>query len=110
MHAVFDFLGDPVAALAEMRRVLAPAGRAIVYAGSPSLRGTPASPEPFASRLPFHEAKDMLRMAASAGFSSTRIASPDMESYAVKAGIPDEARELFSGSNSGTFLYCEKSP
>lgn len=109
MHAVFNFLDDPVAALAEIRRVLARGGRAIVYASSPSLRGTPASPEPFASRLPSYEAEDVLRMADKAGFTRTRLLSPDLESYAARAGIPDESRELFSGTNGGTFIYCEQS-
>src|SRR4051794_11699421 len=40
MSIVFFFLPDPVTALSECRRVLAPGGRLAVYTTSPALRGT----------------------------------------------------------------------
>lgn len=108
MTGVFDFLGNPILALSEIRRCLMAGGRAIIFISSPSLKGTPAAPEPFASRLHFYEGEEAVEIARAAGFEDVRLISPDFYSYAKKVGIPDEAMEVFRGSNGGWLLRCTK--
>ncbi|MDQ3866389.1 MAG: methyltransferase domain-containing protein, partial [Actinomycetota bacterium] len=54
LAVVFFFLPDPVRVLRECARVLVPGGRVAVYTTGPELRGTPAAPEPIASRGYFY--------------------------------------------------------
>ena len=68
MSVVFFFLADPVAVLRECRRVLVPGGRVAIYTTSPELRGTPAAPEPVASRGRFYEDEELVELARLAGF------------------------------------------
>ena len=81
----------------------------IVYVSSPDLKGSPASPEPFASRLRFYQNDEVLDLAARAGFAERRLVSPDFENYSRKAGIPEEAMEFFKGKGGGVLLCCVKS-
>jgi SAM-dependent methyltransferase len=73
MSVVFFFLPDPTAALAECRRVLAPAGRLAVYTTAPELRGTPAAPEPVASHGHFHSDHELAALATAAGFRGVTV-------------------------------------
>jgi SAM-dependent methyltransferase len=66
MSIVFFFFDDPVGVLRECRRVLRPGGWIAVYTTGPELRGTPAAPEPIASRGHFYtdvELEDLARRA-----------------------------------------------
>ena len=108
MTGVFGFLQDPVAALSEIVRVLAPAGQLVLYTGSGALRGTPAAPEPIASRLHFYEDEELEKLALRAGFSSARVEHPDFEGYAREAGVPDDAIPLFRDRESGQLLVAHK--
>jgi ubiquinone/menaquinone biosynthesis C-methylase UbiE len=74
----FMFLDDPEQALREMRRVLDPdAGRLALWTASPESRGTPASPEPVASRAHLYTDDELLQLARSAGFGEARLAQRD---------------------------------
>jgi ubiquinone/menaquinone biosynthesis C-methylase UbiE len=68
MSIVFLFLPNPLAVLRECRRVLAANGALAVYTTSAELRGTPAAPEPFASRSYFHSDMELVELGRRAGF------------------------------------------
>ena len=103
------FFPDPLGALSEMHRALAPGGRLAVYAGTPAMKGTPAAPEPVASRVRFFEATELAELARKAGFADVRIEEPEMEPYARRAGVPEAALELFRGSGGSLLLLGRKS-
>lgn len=96
MTGVFGFIDDPVRALSEVVRVLAHGGRFAMFTGSKELRGTPAAPEPMASRLCFYEDAELEQMARKAGFTEARVERPDFEPFAREAGVPEEAMVLFT--------------
>ena len=77
MSVVFFFLEDPVAVLEECRRVLARGGRLAVYTTGPELRGTPAAPEPVASRGRFYDDEALAALARDAGFDAVAVARHD---------------------------------
>jgi SAM-dependent methyltransferase len=77
MSIVFFFLADPLAALREARRVLAPGGRIAIYTTSPKLRGTPAAPEPLANRSHFYENHELVAPADTAGFDNIAVNDHD---------------------------------
>lgn len=108
MTGVFGFLEDPVGVLSEILRVLVPGGRLVVYTGTSALRGTPAAPEPMASRLHFYEDEELEKLAMRAGFSSARVEHPDFEGYARQARIPEDAISLFRDSQAGQLLVAHK--
>ena len=107
MTGVLGFLPDPVAALAEIRRVLQPGGRMIVQGTDPELRGTPAAPEPMASRLRFYDSQELEAVGRQAGFETLRVERRSMAAFAREAGVPDEHLELFSGPGA-RFLLARK--
>ncbi len=107
MTGVFGFLPDPVAALAEIRRVLAKGGRLVLYTGSRELRGTVAAPEPMASRIRFYEDDELEQLAHKAGFVEARVERPDLEPFAREVGVPEEHLSLFSG-RAGQLLLARK--
>jgi SAM-dependent methyltransferase len=74
MSIVLMFLEQPVAVLRECRRVLAPGGRLAAYTSAPELRGTPAAPEPVASRARFYEDAALEALARDAGLAAVEVA------------------------------------
>jgi SAM-dependent methyltransferase len=106
MTGVLGFLPDPVAAFAEIRRVLIKGGRLVALGSDPKLRGTPAAPEPMASRLRFYEDEELGSLAHKAGFTNVSVVQRDMEVYAREAGVPEEVIPLFAGGTS--FLLARK--
>lgn len=77
MSVVFFFFPEPVAVLRECKRVLAPGGRIAIYTTSPRMRGTPAAPEPLASRGHFHENDELAGLAEQAGFVDVAVRDDD---------------------------------
>ncbi len=107
MTGVLGFLPDPVAALAELRRVLRPGARAVVLGTDPELRGTPAAPEPMASRLRFFDDAQLAELGRAAGFGEVRVERRPMLEYARAAGVPEAALPLFAGPGA-RFLMARK--
>jgi len=109
MTGVLGFLPDPVAALAEIRRVLEPGGRFVGLGSDPELQGTPAAPEPMASRLRFYDDDELAELGRRAGFADVRVVRRDLERFAREAGVPEEHLALFAGAGQGArFLLARR--
>jgi SAM-dependent methyltransferase len=107
MTGVLGFLPDPVAALCELYRVLDENGRLVMLGSDPSLRGTPAAPEPMASRLRFYEDDELQGLAEAAGFAKARVVRRDLLPFARQVGIPEEHLAIFAGGGT-PFLLAHK--
>lgn len=73
MSVVFFFFDDPVAVLRECLRVSAAGARLAVYTTGPELRGTPAAPEPLASRGHFYSDAELADLAVAAGWGDIQV-------------------------------------
>ncbi len=108
MTGVLNFLPNSDKVLASVWRALVKGGRFILYAGSKELKGTPAAPEPIASKLTFYDDADLEQLARRAGFVDIRVERPDLEKFARESGVPEEALHFFSG-RGGQLLIAHKS-
>ena len=97
MIGVLGFLSDPVKVFSEINRVLKKGGRIVVQGADPEMRGTPAAPEPIASRLHFYESDELELLARKAGFQRVSVARFAVNHYAKEAGIPEDQLPLFAG-------------
>ena len=75
MSVVFFFLDDPMVVLSECCRVLSDNGRLAVYTTASELRGTPAAPEPIASRGHFYSDAELAGLAERAGLRDVAVKS-----------------------------------
>lgn len=98
MTGVLGFLSDPVQAFGEIRRVLRPGGLFVGLGSDPELKGTPAAPEPMASRLRFYDDAQLEALARDAGFEDVRVIQRDLGAFARDAGVPEEHLPLFEGA------------
>jgi ubiquinone/menaquinone biosynthesis C-methylase UbiE len=98
---VLGFIENPTLLFREVRRVLVPGGRFVVFSGTDALKGTPAAPEPMASKIHFYTDQQLRDLAEGAGFSKTTIEHPKLYNYAKEAGVPEEQLSLF-GSPTGS--------
>jgi len=104
---VFFFLDAP-RALAEIRRVVRPGGTLAVFTVSEEAKGTPAAPEPMASRGRFYTDEQLVELARAAGFAHAAVQHPDLEPYARAAGLPDDVVELFTGAGDASQLLVAR--
>jgi SAM-dependent methyltransferase len=107
MTSVLGFLEDPVRVFREVRRVLRPTGRMIVFSTSKEAKGTMAAPEPMASRIHFYEDADLKRMALEAGFDEAHVQRPDLSRFTKGARIPKHDQGSFS-TRIGQLLTAKK--
>jgi SAM-dependent methyltransferase len=107
MMQVFFFL-DPEPVLAECRRVVRAGGTLAVFTVSEAAKGTPAAPEPMASRGRFYTDGQLGDLARAAGFSHATVKHPDLARHAREAGLPDDLVALFVGDPVGSQLLVAK--
>ncbi len=100
MTGVLGFLAEPVQALAEVRRTLQPGGQFICLGSNSCLRGTPAAPEPIASRLRFYTDHELRQLGLQAGFDRAEVERLELERHARRVGIPEDQLSLFAGGGA----------
>jgi len=106
----FGFFERPVDVLAEIRRVLCPGGRLVLFSSSKEMKGTPAAPEPFASRIHFYEDDELVNFARAAGLEDVRVDRPEFGRYARAAGLSEEIVAFFeTGPRAGQILQARRS-
>jgi len=108
MTGVLGFLPDAARAFGEVFRVLRKGGRFVAYTSTKEIRGTPAAPEPAASRIRFYEDGELERLARTAGFGQVRVEHPLLIEFAKKAGVPEADLQLFRGTSGSQLLVCRK--
>lgn len=108
MTGVLGFLPDAPRTFGEVFRVLRKGGRFVVFTSTKEIRGTPAAPEPVASRIRFYEDGELERLAREAGFGRVRVDHPSLIGFAKKAGVPEADLPLFRGTSGSQLLVCSK--
>jgi SAM-dependent methyltransferase len=96
MMQVFFFV-DSERVLAECRRVVQEGGTLAVFTVTEAAKGSPAAPEPMASRGRFYTDEQLVGLARAAGFPNATVEHPDLEPHAREAGLPDDVISVFTG-------------
>ena len=78
------------------------------YGVADKATGTPATPEPIASRLHFYTDDELQQLGRDAGFAGAQVVRRDLEPFAREAGVPEAHLGLFKGPG-GPFLIARKS-
>lgn len=105
---VFNFFPDPTVALGEMYRALVPGGRLAIFTDTAAARGTPAAPEPFASRSRFYEPNEIAELARNAGFSEVQVEEPNLAPFAKAAHLPEDIAAVFEGTGGALLMIAKK--
>ncbi len=108
MTGVLAFLPDALVTFREISRVLKRGGRFVAFTSTKELKGTPATPEPIASRVHFYEDGELESMLGQAGFSSVRIEHRSFYDYAKRAGVPETDLQLFRGTTGSQLIVAQK--
>ncbi len=108
MTGVLGFIPDPLQSFKEITRVLKSGGRFVAFTGSKEMKGTPAAPEPAASRLHFYENGELEDMARRAGFVYAKVEHPMLLEEARKAGVPESDLVMFKGAAFSQLLVARK--
>ncbi len=107
MMQVFFFL-QPRPVLAECRRVVRDGGTLAVFTVTEAAKGTPAAPEPMASRGRFYTDRQLVELAQAAGFPDATVEHPNLERHAREAGLPDDVVALFTGASGMSQLLVAR--
>lgn len=105
---MIGFIPDPVAALSEVRRTLSPHGRFALFTSTRELAGTPAAPEPVASRIRFYEDAELRRLALDAGLADVAVQHPDLEPFAREAGLSEDDIAFFRDTGGAQLLTARR--
>lgn len=105
---VFGFIPDPVAALSEVRRTLAPHGRFALFTGTRELAGAPAAPEPMLSRIRFYDDAELRQLALDAGLSDVSVERPDLAPFAPEADLSEDDIALFQDTKGAQLLTARR--
>jgi SAM-dependent methyltransferase len=107
MMQVFFFV-EPEPVLRECRRVVREGGTLAVFTVSEDAKGSPAAPEPMASRGRFYTDEQLVELARAAGFADATVEHPDLERHAREAGLPDDIVAFFTGANEMSQLLVAR--
>jgi len=107
MTGVLGFLPDATGVFREVFRVLGSGGRFVVFTSTKELLGTPAVPEPMASKSHFYEDGELEGMARAVGFEA-KVEHPSLFGFAKKVGVPKPDLQMFMGTRGSQLLVCRK--
>lgn len=94
----FGRFPDPRGAVRGMHRALRPDGLRALFVDALEARGTPAAPEPFASRGRSYTPAERSALATEARFGSVQLEEPNLLPCARAARLPPEVVRVFDGT------------
>jgi SAM-dependent methyltransferase len=109
MTGVLIFIPDAARAFREVFRALRSGGRFVAFTSTKEMRGTPAAPEPMASRLHFYRDDELEGLARRAGFDEVKVEHPSLLQFAKRAAVPKSDLSMFKPTSGSQLLVCRKS-